>query len=251
MLSLSKTSQPGSRPKPPVQKKFWDWIEASLVGFMALVGVDVLVGLLFSLAQQLLGERALNSDSLYLNFALFGLSRGAGLYLVWRFIKRRGISLRRFGFKRFRPLQATGLIVSAMTALFVSSALVIYVTQRLFPALNLAQEQEIVFTAARGLPELVLAFAALVVIAPLVEEVIFRGLLLPALSRRFGIVAASIVSSFLFAAVHWQLNVGIITFIMGLLLSWLYYRTRSLWPAIMFHSLKNLLAFILIFNLPR
>lgn len=240
-------------------KKFWNWIEATLVGLLALAGIDMLLGLGIGAGLGLLGQlgvntgsftNAIDGGSIPLQFGFFALSRALGLALVISFVRRRGISLNRFGFKRFAPLKSTGLVILSMFTLFAISGVVFYLAQRLWPNINLEQEQEVVFTAAANYPELVMGFVALVIIAPIVEEMIFRGLMLPAYSRQFGIIPAAFATSVLFGAVHWQLNVGIITFVMGLLLSWLYYTTRSLWPAIMFHSLKNLIAFVLIFNLP-
>ena len=229
------------------------------LGLLALIGVDVGLSLLLGAGIGILNQLAINvggltdavwTDSVSLNFAFFAVSRLLGLGLIVAFIRKRGISLQRFGFKRFKPLNALGLIFISTVILFIASGLIFYIAQQLAPDVNLNQEQEIIFTQASGNLQIALAFMALVIIAPIVEETIFRGFMLPAFARRFGIVPAAIFTSLLFGAIHWQLNVGIITFIMGLLLSWLYYATRSLWPAIMFHSLKNLLAFVLIFNIP-
>jgi uncharacterized protein len=79
----------------------------------------------------------------------------------------------------------------------------------------------------------------LVVVAPLTEELLFRGLILTAFLPRYGMNRAVVYSAILFAVMHlnpYQASVGIA---MGMLLGWLFVRTRSLWPCIIAHGLFN------------
>lgn len=77
---------------------------------------------------------------------------------------------------------------------------------------------------------------------PLIEEVFFRGFLLAALVRPLGSGRAAVVSSAIFSAGH--VNIGVMApfFVSGLLLSWLYLKTRSIWPGFTAHAAQNLLA---------
>ncbi len=77
---------------------------------------------------------------------------------------------------------------------------------------------------------------------PLVEEVFFRGFVLTALVGPLGKFRAAVVTSILFAAGHVDLGVMVPFFVSGMLLSWLYLRTRSIWPPFLAHSTQNLLA---------
>jgi len=47
-----------------------------------------------------------------------------------------------------------------------------------------------------------LLFVTTTLLAPLFEEIIFRGILLPTLSRDFGVISGIIVSAFIFALAH-------------------------------------------------
>lgn len=236
----------------------WNWFEALALGFLALVGMDVILsvvlGILASAATQLsiptlqTWVNQLQNQNVVASFIFYGLSRLLGFWLIASFVRRRGVGLKHFGFSRFKLGAAIGRVLIAVVSLIVISSLVFYVAERVMPSLNINQVQDIVFTQAQGGLQVVLAFMALVVIAPIVEESIFRGFLLPAFSRRFSIIFGVLVTSILFGLVHGQLNVAIITFVMGLLLAWLYAKSQSLVPAIMFHSLKNLVAFLLIFH---
>ena len=79
-------------------------------------------------------------------------------------------------------------------------------------------------------------------VGPLAEEVFFRGFLLAALVQPLGALRAATVASFIFAAYHGSLATMVPVFVSGLLLSWLYLKTRSLWPPLTAHAAQNLIA---------
>jgi membrane protease YdiL (CAAX protease family) len=83
---------------------------------------------------------------------------------------------------------------------------------------------------------------ALVVAAPIAEEMMFRGLLQRGLERRWNRWLALIVASLVFAAVHVQPLQFPILFLLGLLFGWLFQRSGSLWPGVAGHATNNLLA---------
>jgi hypothetical protein len=89
--------------------------------------------------------------------------------------------------------------------------------------------------AVEGPVDLVLFVASAVVMAPLVEELFYRGLLLRALQRRFGPAVALVVSAAVFAAVHRDLLALPGLFVFGLLAGWLAVRTGRLGPAWAMH----------------
>ena len=76
---------------------------------------------------------------------------------------------------------------------------------------------------------------------PFAEEVFFRGFLLTALVPSWGTMGAIIVSSAIFAVAHLMISTMIPIFVTGLLLSWLYLRSRSIWPPVAVHSAQNLI----------
>ena len=84
-------------------------------------------------------------------------------------------------------------------------------------------------------------FVAAVIFAPILEEVIFRGLLMPAIARVTGSVGWGVaLSSFLFAAIHPQ---GIAAWLglatVGAMCALITVQTRSLIPAMVLHALHN------------
>lgn len=78
-----------------------------------------------------------------------------------------------------------------------------------------------------------------VVIAPLTEELVFRGLILRGLLGRWRPAAAITASALLFAATHLNPAQAPVAMLLGLLLGWIYARTRSLGLCVVGHALNN------------
>lgn len=99
---------------------------------------------------------------------------------------------------------------------------------------------------AEGLSRLAAAFVVIVV-GPVAEETFFRGFVFQGLRRRLGLVGAAVVSSAFFALAHGDVGLLAPAFMSGLVLTWVFVRTRCLGPAVLAHSLQNFLAFIAVF----
>jgi hypothetical protein len=82
------------------------------------------------------------------------------------------------------------------------------------------------------------------VCAPVWEEAIFRGFLLTSLGNLLPTFTAICTSSLLFALFHFKLNGFLPLFLLGLLFSYNYLRSRSLGSAIFLHSMWNLYLWI-------
>lgn len=83
----------------------------------------------------------------------------------------------------------------------------------------------------------------MVIAAPILEELIFRGIILDGLLKKYSPLKSILVSSFLFGMVHlnpWQFIAGLL---IGIFCGWVYYRTRSLLACIIIHFAANLSGF--------
>jgi uncharacterized protein len=98
--------------------------------------------------------------------------------------------------------------------------------------------------------ELVISLLLLAVLAPIVEELVFRGLLYGWIAGRWGSLAAWIVSSLAFAAAHWEPAHIVLVLPLGLLFGWLRRRTDSLLPSLFSHIVNNGFALIAAVYLP-
>ena len=85
-----------------------------------------------------------------------------------------------------------------------------------------------------------------VVVAPICEEMFFRGFVFMGLLRAMPLWAAIVLSSFLFSIAHVDLGSFAVLFIIGLALAFVRWRTRSLWPSVLLHLLNNAIGTVLI-----
>lgn len=106
--------------------------------------------------------------------------------------------------------------------------------------------------ALEGMPELLspgnpgrlfLEVVGIAVVAPVAEEILFRGILLHRWAARWGTTTGVVVSSALFAILHIEF-IG--HFVFGLTMAALYIRTRSLWLPIAAHVLNNAVVMALV-----
>lgn len=86
---------------------------------------------------------------------------------------------------------------------------------------------------------LLLAVIALVVLGPIAEELVFRGVLMTAFQLSWGRWAAILGTAGLFAAYHATAWTLVPLFVLGLALGWLVGRRRSVRSAIVLHALYN------------
>ncbi|MCL6533503.1 MAG: CPBP family intramembrane metalloprotease [Armatimonadetes bacterium] len=97
----------------------------------------------------------------------------------------------------------------------------------------------------------VVIFVQGVVLAPIVEEFVFRGVLFQTLWQRTGRVwLSAFVSGFLFAVIHPQFLAGLIPLTaIGTVLALLFAYTRSLVPSILLHAVNNLVAMLALWSI--
>ena len=86
-----------------------------------------------------------------------------------------------------------------------------------------------------------IAFFAIiaVLVAPIAEETFFRGFMFQGIKKRIGFPWAAIISAALFAIAHMSAESLVPIFLLGLMLAWLYHKTKSVWPCIIVHAAYN------------
>ena len=100
------------------------------------------------------------------------------------------------------------------------------------PLLQLALESQ--DTVALGI-----FFSTAAIAAPIFEELLFRGFLLPSLTRYLPVWGSILASAFLFAAAHLSLSEILPLFALGIVLGTVYTRSRNLLAPMLLHSLWN------------
>lgn len=142
-------------------------------------------------------------------------------------------------------LAPIGLVVT-----MIVSGVVMAVAMKLMPNLSWDQQQQLGFGDLYDPVSRTMAFLALVIIAPLAEEIIFRGWLYGKLRTRVGAALSIILVSLVFAALHMQINVALVVGVMSVTMCLLREMTGTIWAGILVHMLKNGIAFYVLFVNP-
>ncbi|NET56267.1 MAG: CPBP family intramembrane metalloprotease [Symploca sp. SIO2E6] len=145
--------------------------------------------------------------------------------------------------RNYRWLPTIGIVITILLFSLGSGQLLLYLLS--FFAPNWVESiinEEIFLSGADNFATVlnnVLAFITIVVVAPVTEELLFRGILLHRWAAKWGIRPALLVTSLLFGILHTNV-VGLSVF--GLMMALLYIKTRTLIVPIVCHALNNLAA---------
>lgn len=156
------------------------------------------------------------------------------LVMMWHLVHFRYVCIKR---DRYKEVSRQVLLVSVV---FVFAAM--YVLNLLIEQAGIPNTMEDTFIAMSRNPFGLLSIALL---APVLEEMLFRGAIEGRLLRVWrNPWAAIVVSSLIFGIVHMNPAQIPFAFLLGMMFGWLYYRTGSLLPGIVGHVLNNSVAAI-------
>ena len=154
--------------------------------------------------------------------------------LVWKYVKRDQLSLS-------FPNTAKVLLVSVILIVGMGCW-----TNYLTELTELPNTMEEFFAQAMNNP---LGIISIVIMAPIVEELLFRGGMQGHLMRKWKNPAwAILVSALIFGLVHGNPVQMFFASILGVVLGWVYYRTGSLLPGMLMHFINNGMS-VLLFHL--
>ena len=211
----------------------WDGADAALGALAAVVATFVAV-IIVSLALQ--GDDEAASGTV-LQLALTGALNVVFIGIVWGLaVRRRGASWSDLGLRRWSggALWAIPAAVLVMLAIVIAYGAVI-------DALGWSEELEVEFFDDRRIGVLAAASALAILAAPLVEELFFRGFVMQGLMRHMTPVKAALLSSVLFALAHVRPVTYAPIFLIGLVLAFLFLKTRSLPLAMAAHAIYTAL----------
>lgn len=92
-----------------------------------------------------------------------------------------------------------------------------------------------------------MVFISVGVIAPIVEEIIFRGLVFRELEKNLNVKAVVLVQGLLFGIYHLNLAQGVYTVFLGVVLGFALLWTKSIWAPIIIHMVNNSVSFLFSF----
>lgn len=227
----------------------WTWRDLLIViGFT--VGGLLISALAMGAAYSVL-DLPLNDESLPV--ALFFLV-GSFIYLAlifgvyWRTVHAYQLSWASLGVRPFNLLWLLALPVIFMVQMSGAAAVNLLVVA---PLTGGEFENPQIEAISGGNPltsvDFVLLFILIAVLAPIAEELFFRGMLYPLLRKHYSEWPAIIIDAGAFALVHFLLVLVPALFIIGICLTWLRARSQSILPSIFLHMLQNGLAMVSIY----
>jgi membrane protease YdiL (CAAX protease family) len=250
LYDMRREAQAGLAPKEPmytapggrVTGKPW-----GIPAILVVLAIPVLLwgsGLIYTIVEGQPDDLTNSEVIINLIFSILVLD---GIFVVgpiafcfWRY-------RRRWGELGLRPFDSSYWWVPPVAAATAYIGTIAY--NAILFALGARPEQDTtqLFDNAAVLP---LTFLAIVIVAPLAEEIFFRAFVFAGLIRPFGVAGALVASGLVFAMFHVQdggsaLLVPPLAAI-GAGFAWIYYKTGSLWPSIATHFLFNLTSFLLI-----
>lgn len=116
---------------------------------------------------------------------------------------------------------------------------------------TMPEAQEKLFEQIMAQP---IGYISIGIVAPLAEEMVFRGAILRKLLGRFGEKwhwVAILISAVIFGAVHGNIPQFVHAALIGLLLGWMYYRTGSILPGVLLHWVNNTVAYVMFNAMPQ
>jgi len=182
--------------------------------------------------------------------AVYGLTLVLVLFVPYKFFKKARVSRKTLGVTRLPNWVDILLTLPAAFVYLLIAALLATVVSAIFPEFNLDQAQDVGFNNLTQNTGYFFAFMTLIVLAPLAEELLFRGYLYGKLREIAGLLSAVFLTSLLFGAAHMQWNLAVDTFALSLVLCSLREITGSIWAGVLLHMLKNGVAFYFIFINP-
>jgi membrane protease YdiL (CAAX protease family) len=228
----------------------WRWRDLIiiLVGTAFLLFVGVIIFMIFNVLSgrdpadlleptvaQTLGLTALEAVALIGGVYLFGL-------------RRRGFTWDAVG---LRSTSSAWYLISVVVTLMIIplasliTILVFYIIGQPFenPQLDFLLPEELSMIDALAM--LFLAGFA----APFGEELFFRGVLYTMFRERWAIWFSVVISSLLFGLIHGNIAVGLTGFLLGIVAALVFEYSKSLWTAVLVHSINNSLKIGLLYLL--
>lgn len=167
------------------------------------------------------------------NAVVFPLLMGFALLLVWLYVRlrggRRAVTIRH----AVGGLNPSVIFVGVMWLL--SSQIVLEPLLAWLPSSNGGD-------VGRG----ICAWITVMISAPILEELLCRGLIYETLRKRWSIAISIAISALFFGVLHADWNTSIVAMVAGAIFSVLYERTSSIFVTIIVHSINNAMAYALL-----
>lgn len=222
----------------------WSWWDIALV-LLILFAMIPVSPLLRSLVNQAFHAAGVALQRIQL-FTGTAVQAGLMITAVMLLIRRKGSTGRDLGLTwvNARKNILTGLFGGSVLAIVVVGLGVLISSLTGPPP---PQEVEKMLSGLKKGKDILLPFVSVSVLAPVSEEIYFRGMVYPMIRSKLGVKAALILSGLFFSSLHLDLFRLIPIWVGGIALAYFYEKTGSLITSIAAHSTWNTLMLVLMY----
>ncbi|MBC2304627.1 CPBP family intramembrane glutamic endopeptidase [Listeria booriae] len=208
--------------------------------FSSLVGAPIVMGILRAVTD-LSSTQIVTYASVY--WSVF--SNFIAVIIVWLLLRKQPRSTK---IEQGQPASAGVSVIYAVlgfVALLIGQYIAIAIMS-MFGVGGASQNTEMLGELARAVP-LMIVFTS--VLAPILEEIVFRKIIYGGLASRMNIHVAAVISSLFFGLMHMDLAYLLVYFVIGLMLCYMYTKTKRIAVPIAAHMLMNVIAMIIQFTM--
>lgn len=226
------------------------WVMLGLFGIAAF-----LVGIIFSiLPHDLIEYLGRTTPGLLLAIAILYIVAlavvvGIPVGIRYWFTKKTSDIRKLLGIDTNLKFKSIAFVPLAWLGYFIATVAVTMIAVQV-PGFDVNQNQDVAFNNLNSATDILIAFMGLVVLAPVVEELLFRGYLFGKIRAVSNFWISTLATSLVFGIAHQQWNVGIDVFVLSIFLCLLREKTGNVWAGMLLHGLKNSIAFFYLFIAP-
>ena len=248
------TDKPAEKTTERGQKKSF-WRQAATIALLLVWVAAVMIAVQYAVVFGLyfiIGRERLTTPvwTTVANALVYSLATFLIIWVPVKFLKKQRPTRTDLGLKGLPTWTDIGLAPAGLIVYLILAATLIAVFSN-FPFFDATQIQELGYNLLTGFDRIV-AFFALCIVAPIAEEIDFRGWLYAKLrniipGKRLSLILSVLLVSILFGILHGQWNVGVNVFAMSIVLCALREVTGTIYSGILLHIIKNTIAFVLVY----
>lgn len=218
---------------------FWSWSELILLLLITFLFVPIVIE---NLLQDVL--YVFLEDSLYsgtLTGLVMSILFTGGVYVIA--LRPYNLSWQAVGFNSFQTSYWKSIIT--WTVFLIGTSLIIVILMELLGGTSENTKTQSL-QSNMGILSFLIAFVSAAIISPIYEEIFYRGFLYRWFRVKWGVPAGILLSSSVFMLVHIPTyNTLPVNFLTGVIFSWTYEKTGSIYPGMIIHGVFNGIAVVL------
>lgn len=225
-------------------KNYWKMIGIFILLVAIHQGLAFIYVLPFAMFYALMGIQGAEYTELVLaqsvNATIFS-GIGATIIFYLLFIGKKDNLFKRSQFNKITLKQIGWSTLIGFSFVFFSH-LIVQMLANLFPIqyIKFAESMDFMNNAP-----VIAVFIAVVIVAPLFEEIMFRGIVYDQLQKRMNVFKAAVIAGLLFGIYHLNIFQGTYATLIGVAMGFSLIWTKSIWAPIIIHFVNNLISIIL------